>query len=346
MLKMKNNMRKFVPLVLSALSLLAAGCAQDNTLNTGEKAKEYLELYMQKYYPYVTPNEYGLFVLEDTPGSGSVWSPDYAYTYASTTIRSLGGTITSTTEERFAQQLGTYVRGNYYGPKFQLMGENASMAGVDRLFEGMRVGGKRKAVIPAWLLTTSRYNTEKEYIDACSSDASLVYTVSLEGLTNDVTQTEKDSLASYVHRVYGTGVQPVSYNSDEPDGSFYFISDSTAFIGTQKFPADTTIRINYTGRLLNGQVFDTTLEKVAKDEGLYSSSKTYGPASLTVSTNYTEFKLNDNSVIDGFQNGLKKMRWLGQKAHILFISNLGYTSTGSGQTIPPYSPLLFEIELL
>lgn len=339
-------MRKNVPLVLSVLCLMAAGCAQENTINTGEKAQEYLELYIQKYYPYVTPNEYGLFVLEDTPGSGPLWSSDNAYTYASTTIRSLGGTITSTTEKELAQQLGSFVQGNYYGPKFQLMGENASMAGVDRLFEGMRVGGKRKAIIPAWLLTTSRFNTKKEYINACTSDQNLEYTVSLEGQTNDVQQTEKDSLANFVHRVFGPGVNPSAYKDNEADGRFYFISDSSAFLNKTKFPPDTTIRINYTGRLLNGQVFDTTLEKVAKDEGIYNASKTYGPSNLTISTNYTEVKLNDSSVIDGFQNGIIKMRWLGQTAVVLFISDLGYTSSGSGQTIPPYSPLLFEIELL
>lgn len=337
-------MRKQLPL-LAVLVLAAAGCAQENTISTGEKARLYLEMFIQKYYPYVEENEYGLFVLEDTPGTGRPWSADSTYTYASTTIRALDGTIASTTDANLARQLGTYVASNYYGPKFQQMGENMSYAGVDNLFAGMCQGGTRKAIIPAWLLSTKRYTTTQQYIDDCSSGQSLEYTVTLVSQSSDIVQTEKDSLARYVQRIYGS-VPPTAYDDNVADGSFYFISDSSAFIGTARFPADTTIRINYTGKLLNGQVFDTTLEKEAKDAGIYTSSKTYSPSSLTVATNYTEFKMDDNSLITGFSSGLKKMRWLGQKATVLFISSLGYDSTGSGSVIPPYSPLIFEIELL
>lgn len=331
--------------LLALMALVAAGCAKENTINTGEKAQKYLEMFIQKYYPYVNENEYGLFVLEDSPGTGSVWNENLAFTYSSTTIRSLSGTITSTTDENLAKQLGSYALGDYYGPKFQQTGEDKSFAGLDRLLTGMRVGGTRKAIIPSWLLTTKRYGTMKEYIDACSSEQHLVYTVTLAGQSTDIVETEKDSLSRYVQRHYGS-VQPSAYNSDDPDGSFYFISDSTAFIGTPRFPADTIIQLNYTGKLLNGQVFDTTIEKVAKDAGIYSSSKSYKPVSLTIATNYSEFKMDGaSSLITGFESGLKKMRWLNQKATVLFISNLGYTSSGSGQTIPPYSPLLFELEL-
>lgn len=340
---MKNSTCKQISL-LALLALAAVGCAKEDTINTGEKAQMYLKMFIEKYYPYVEENEYGLFVLEDTPGTGRLWSADSAYTYASTTIRALDGTITSTTDENLARQLGTYVWGNYYGPKYQQLGENVSYAGLDRLFTGMRQGGTRKAIIPSWLLSTKRYGTEKEYIDACSSEQHLEYTVTLVSQSTDITQTEKDSLARYVKRHYGD-IQPSAYNEYDADGSFYFISDSTAFIGKDRFPADTTIKINYTGMLLNGQVFDTTVEKVAKDAGIYKSSRKYEPSSLTVSTNYSEFKLDDNSVITGFEAGLKKMRWLGQHATVIFISSIGYQSSGSGATIPPYSPLLFELEL-
>ena len=340
-----SNMFKKIPLVLLA-GLLMAGCAREDSLNTGEKAQRYLEQFIQKYYPYVTPNEYGIFVLEETPGNGLPWSQDSLYTYASTTIRSLGGVIASTQEEKVAQQLGTYVKGNYYGPRFQQTGENLSYAGLDALLSGMRVGGTRKAIIPACLLTTSRYASFKEYLAKGTQEQSLEYTVTLGGQVNDIERMETDSLARFVLRTYGKEVKPIRYKEDVAEGSFYFISDTTEFIGKRKIPADTTLKINYTGRLLNGQVFDTTLEKTAKDAGIYNPAKTYSTANLTVTTNYTEIKLNDNSVIEGFRAGISRMHWVGQKGIVLFVSNLGYANSGSGQTIPPYSPLLFELELL
>jgi FKBP-type peptidyl-prolyl cis-trans isomerase 2 len=343
---MKTNIYKSFTLA-AAVCLLAAGCAKENTINTGEKAQEYLKLYIEKYYPYVTPNEYGLYVLDETPGTGSVWKDDIPYVYTRTTVRNLSGTITSTTEETVAQQLGTYTKGNYYGPKYQQIGQDYSYVGLDYLLKGMRVGGTRTAIIPSWQLTTSRYSTTKEYIDACSTDTHLEYTVTLEGMSPDIAATEKDSLTNYVLHNYGPGHAPTTIASDVTEGTFYFISDSTAFIGKPYFPSDTTVHLNYTGRLLNGQVFDTTIERVAKDAGIYSASKTYGPVSVTFASKYTEVKMGESSsLITGFKGGLYKLRWLGQKADALFTSELGYTTTGSGQTIPPYSPLLFELEVV
>lgn len=341
------NRKIFKPLALLAVTCaVAAACAQETTKSTGEKAKEYLELFLQKYYPYVTPNEYGIFVLEETPGTGKAWNPDSSYIYAHYTTRTLSGTISTTTDETLSKQLGTYALGNYYGPRFQATGENISYAGVDALFTGMRMGGMRKAIIPAWLLTTSRFSTTKEYLDACSTSTHLEYTVTIFSQTGDITRTEKDSLSRYVKSYY-PGQKPVSFTDDDPDSTFYFVSDSSAFVGTSKIPTDTTLRLNYTGKLLNGQVFDTTLERVAKDAGIYNAARTYEPQSITVTSNYKSITMGgSSSLITGFKAGIGKMKWVGQKAVILFTSTHGYATDGSGQTIPPYSPLIFELEML
>jgi FKBP-type peptidyl-prolyl cis-trans isomerase len=48
--------------------------------------------------------------------------------------------------------------------------------------------------------------------------------------------------------------------------------------------------------------------------------------------------------IKGFEEGISKMR-IGEKAILIFPSAIGYGTQGSGNTIPPYAPLLFEIEV-
>ena len=331
-----------------ALGVLLAACAKQTTLSTGEKSREQLALWVEHYYPGLKPDASGLYILEDTPGTGKVWGTDSAYTYAyaSTTIAGLNGVISSTTEEEIAKQLGTYVKGNYYGPRFQKIGEGSSYAGLDALFSGMRVGGVRKAIIPAWMLTTTRKDSQQAYLDASSSESHAVYTVRLVNQFDDIDKAEADSLLRYVRRVYGSQLQSVSYTDEAPDGSFYFVSDSSAFVGTEKLPADTTLTINYTGRLLNGQVFDTTDEKTAKDAGIYSASKTYEPVSVTLKEDYSSITMGSSSLISGFQGGLHLMHWAGQKAVVLFTSAHGYMYSGSGNTIPPYSPLIFELELV
>ena len=67
---------------------------------------------------------------------------------------------------------------------------------------------------------------------------------------------------------------------------------------------------------------------------------------MKFSNEYSSISMDGtSSLIEGFKAGLYKMHWAGQKAIVLFVSDLGYSSTGSGSVIPPYSPLIFELEL-
>jgi FKBP-type peptidyl-prolyl cis-trans isomerase len=83
-------------------------------------------------------------------------------------------------------------------------------------------------------------------------------------------------------------------------------------------------KLKYTGRLLNGYVFDSNVNK-------------------TDSLNYTVG--GSNSFVQGFLIGIPKMR-LGEKATIIFPSGLGYGRTGSGSKVPGESPLIFDIEIV
>ena len=340
-------MRNKIALYLG-LALLTVGCAKDNTLSTGESARQYLDVWIAEFHPELQQSASGLYLMQDQPGSGVLWDASKPYTLGSVTIRTLDGTISSTQEEKLAQQLGTWVEGNYYGPRVFGTGEGVSYAGVDALLEGMKMGGTRTAIIPAWMITTSRFDSQEAYINAASYSSSLIYTVSPVEQIEDLTRWEKDSLTVYAKRNFLSAATNMAFPGNEaPDSSFFFVSDSTAFANKEPFARDTTVKINYVGRLLNGQVFDTNKERVAKDAGIYDSSRTYEPASVTFASEYGSISMGDSSdLIDGFQAGLYKMRWRGQKAIVLFISSLGYSYSGSGETIPPYSPLQFELEIL
>ena len=329
-----------------ALGIMAAGCAKPVTPSTGEWAQEYLGMWMEKYHPGVQQQPSGIYILEDQPGTGALWNAEIPYTYASSTVRTLSGSVSSTTDETLARQLGTYVSGDYYGPRFQVMGDGYSYAGVDAMLEGMRAGGTRTAVIPAWLLNSTRQENRQAYLDACTTSSSLIYTIRLEGQTSDLEQTEKDSLKNYVfHQFYNT-VPAATYGDKEQDGSFYFLS--------MGHPADAEERestgnflLNYTGKLLNGQVFDTTNERVAKDAGIWTSDKSYETVSIGFAEDWSSITLDgSSSLIDGFKGALSLMKYPGEKAVVLFTSTHGYSYSGSGTKIPPYSPLLFELELL
>lgn len=92
-------------------------------------------------------------------------------------------------------------------------------------------------------------------------------------------------------------------------------------------------KIKYTGRLLNGFVFDSN-------------------ANRTDSLNYTVGATptaSINNYVQGFRTGIDKMK-LGEKATFIFPSGLGYGANGTRgktpDTIPGNATLIFEIEIV
>jgi FKBP-type peptidyl-prolyl cis-trans isomerase len=85
--------------------------------------------------------------------------------------------------------------------------------------------------------------------------------------------------------------------------------------------ATDVVRVNYTGMLLDGKVFDSTAGKA--------------PAEFPV-----------NRVIPGWTEALQKMK-VGDKWRLYIPSRLAYGPRGTpGGPIPPFSVLIFDVELL
>ncbi len=89
--------------------------------------------------------------------------------------------------------------------------------------------------------------------------------------------------------------------------------------GPHPKPTD-TVKVNYEGKLISGQVFDSSYER-------------HEPAS---------FQLNE--VIPGWTEGLQKMS-VGSTYEFYIPSALAYGENGAGP-IPPNSTLIFKVELL
>ncbi|MDI9395061.1 MAG: peptidylprolyl isomerase [Euryarchaeota archaeon] len=60
-----------------------------------------------------------------------------------------------------------------------------------------------------------------------------------------------------------------------------------------------TVQVDYTGKLENGTVFDTSIEEVAKKAGIYDARREYIPLNFTVGS---------GQVIEGFDEGLIGMK--------------------------------------
>ena len=85
----------------------------------------------------------------------------------------------------------------------------------------------------------------------------------------------------------------------------------------------TRVKVHYTGKFLDGEVFDSSFERGVPVEVIAGSGQ----------------------FIAGWEEALKLMKG-GDKATVLIPSKLAYGSRGYGYVIQPYTPLVFEMEVV
>ncbi len=330
-------------LVASSI-FFSSGCAKEGGIDTSSAAKDFIEAWIKEFHPEATRAGLGIYILEDKPGTGAGLTDDDFFVFVEYTATDLDGNISSTTDERLSQQVGTYAAADYYGADVLIRDRYYSPVGVLEMIDGMRVGGVRKAVIPGWLNVNDDYKTAEEY-EKKGSGSNIIYTISMKGKTSDITQWEIDSLGRYV--MINMGMAP-------SDSVFkgYYSKTLKQPTDTATFGADTNFYIHYTGRLLNGHVFDTSIEDTAKVHGIYSASKAYSPMYVSPAEdgyeNYTiasDATSTGSTTVKGFAYCLSKLRPF-EKVVCAFYSELGYGYSGSGSSIPKFAPLVFEIEVV
>ena len=318
----------------------AAACARTVEPGPNEDAKRYFDAWMHINWPNLKPSGLGIYIIEEEKGNGAEVK-EGGFALADYVITDLEGNITSYTDKETAKQLGQYDTTSYYGPKVITTIDNTIQAGLADAIVGMRVGGRKKVIIPGWLMTYSKYDNPETYLKNESSYSNTIYDITITDFADSINNYEIAQIEKYMKANQNVFTKPVN------DTTGFYYQTITPGTTTTAFPKDTTIYINYTGKLLNGLVFDTTSEKIAKDNGLYSSSRTYEPVKIKWGEKASELTMgtDGSDIIYGFALTLWHMHAF-EKGVGVFYSPLGYSYSGSGSSIPSYSPLVFEIEVV
>ena len=336
-----KNMNHILPrlaLLPVFAALLAASCNKNAGEGTNVALQRQFDAWRAIHYPAAVEKD-GVYIIDDTPGTGRAWDDDLPVTFMTYTIRTLAGDVSSNTDEAWDKQLGLWDQTNYYGPQIVLTGEGASYAGMDVMLAGMRQGGTRTAIIPSWMMTRDRHDSVDEYLKTATDIPSMIYTITFMDQTDNLLDYEFRNLKDYAAETWHV-------TDTLSTGAVFFKSFTEFDHDPAQMPNDTTVYINYTGRRLSdGQVFDTTVADTAKVYHIYNPSKTYAPVPVSWAEKPDEMKLNGSKVVDGFAHGLHAMH-AGEKASFCFGYNLGYGSSGSGSMIPAYAALQFDIELV
>lgn len=98
------------------------------------------------------------------------------------------------------------------------------------------------------------------------------------------------------------------------------------------------VRVNYSGYLMDGSLFDSSIPEIARAGGTYDPRREpyeplpmqYGPMAR---------------VIEGWKEGIQLLN-VGGKAKLIIPPHLGYGSRGAGGVIPPNASLVFDVELV
>ncbi|SFT14743.1 FKBP-type peptidyl-prolyl cis-trans isomerase [Sphingobacterium wenxiniae] len=148
----------------------------------------------------------------------------------------------------------------------------------------------------------------------------------MEEQVNSLKNAEESKLAKYVA---DKKLEPKKTAS----GLQYVVKEEGK--GNKPVVGDTVV-VNYVGSLVSGKIFDTNNVELAKKESLFNPMRQYEPL---------RFRIGHDPVIQGWTEGMQLIN-KGGKATLLVPSNLGYGERGGGRDIPPYAPLVFEVELV
>lgn len=101
------------------------------------------------------------------------------------------------------------------------------------------------------------------------------------------------------------------------------------------------VEVDYAGYFEDGTLFDTSMEDVAVEGGVFNQQRKdqigYNPMVVPYGP--------DAPVIAGFREGIQQMK-VGDRVVLFIPSHLGYGERGAGGVIPPNTDLIFELEMV
>ena len=280
-----------------------------------------IQAYLTKNKVTTAPSATGVYVISQNPGSGrGIVKGDFVK--FNLTVSSIEGKkIFSTLDQ------GQPITMEY--------GKPFDTKGFDEAIAAMKKGSKATVVVPSAMGFGPQGKKDMNGQDIISPYSPVVYDIEVldlktksenEKAIKDEEAARKKAAAEGLAKEPSLIQQYIKDNkiTVKPTASGLYYIEKVAGKGA-KAKAGNKVKVHYTGKLLNGKVFDSSL--------------TREPAAPF------EFTIGQGQVIPGWDEGIAMMS-AGGKATLIIPSKLGYGERGSGANIPPYSPLVFDVELI
>lgn len=280
-----------------------------------------IQAYITKNKVTVAPSATGVYIITQNPGAGrNIAKTDFVK--INLTVSSIDGTkIFSTLDQNKPISFE-------YGKPFDTKG-------LDEALATMKKGSKATIVVPSAVGFGEQGKKDMSGKDIITPYSPVVYDVEILDLKTKAENdkavkaeeaAKKKAAAEAVTKEPSLIQQYIKDNkiTAKPTANGLYYIEKVAGKGP-KAKAGDKVKVHYTGKLLNGKVFDSSL--------------TRKPATPF------EFTIGQGQVIPGWDEGISMMS-AGGKATLIIPSKLAYGERGAGADIPAYSPLVFDVELI
>ena len=288
--------------------------AQENAARMQAMEQEVLLKYFAENNISMSPDEMGLYIIENKKGNG-VNVEVGKFIEADIVAIALTG-------DKF---IDTYTEGKPYTIE---VGTGQLGMGFETAITKMSEGGKLTLISPSSMAFGER--GIQGYIPPYSPvvyEIEVIKVISKEEM-NAKQEKEKAEAAAQAAKQQGEEQAKIDAYVQAnrimatPTASGLIFIDVLPGTGEPALPGQ-KVKVHYTGYLLSGKKFDSSVDR--------------GQA--------FEFVIGQQQVIAGWDEALAMMR-VGGKAKIILPSRIAYGERGAGANIPPFAPLMFEVELL
>ncbi|MFA0962173.1 FKBP-type peptidyl-prolyl cis-trans isomerase [Roseivirga sp. BDSF3-8] len=213
-----------------------------------------------------------------------------------------------------------------------MMGQKGS---IEEIISMMQVGDSVEAKVGAETFFKKTFNMD-QLPDTVKAEENITFNIRLvevadqqeyaERMSREQTQKDETAIEEYIAENNMEGLEKTE------SGLRYVITEEGD--GPEVEQGD-SVKINYTGYLLDGTVFDSSIEETAREAGVFMEGRPYEPIGLQYGI--TRF-------IPGWNEGIGYLSE-GDKATLIIPSALAYGNQRRSAQIGPNSILVFELSV-
>lgn len=336
-------MKLFRPFIVSIaiLPFLFLSCADEKSVGVETIQKNLLEAYMVVTYgedrtawPAQADMGYYYIPLRSTGGT-SAPADDKWIRYDITSVAQ-DGTLVYTTFADIAKQHNVFSYFTHYTPEYYAMGDDYGYIpkGIaDALKNHTKVGDSIRLILYPDLMAGSAY------LPTINTGKPVVLDIAVRDVVTLPQAQEEADLLDYKHANYPMAAALKGESGADTTGIFFQelipqpVADDIVIEETD------TVWVKYTGRYLDGYMFDTNIIDSARAHNIYS----YAPSKYEA--NGMQFVIGSGEAVKGFDEALKNMK-VGSSAVVMFTSSWGYGVLGDNNKGPNYTSMVFHIQVI